>query len=326
MLKKKRKILKDIKKTNLFLFKLYDILKEHSYKDIILWKETKSILIKDRYKLTELVLPKFFKHKNYSSFVRQLNLYGFHKSKGLIKEGELFQHEILTKDSTKEQIEQMIKEYKSNKLNEKKEKEFITNNTSFNNYKSYENNLLKFFFEKNEEDRINIIHLKNEINNLKIQNEALINIIKNINSIFLGHNILLEKIMFKKYNSDNSDNTKNVHKSKNIKELFKKYLYYLKVYSPYLNIKKENCIFNKIQKTDSFKITTFDDSKTIKIFNSNISSINNMHDINNNSNFILNGYPIGNQRQNAQNFILNLLNNNSNSFIQGNNQNSLYNI
>jgi hypothetical protein len=135
---------------------------------------------------------------------------------------------------------------------------------------------------------------------------------------------LLEKILFKKYNSDNNDNTKNVPKSKNIKELFKKYLYYLKLYSPYLNIKKENNIFNKTQKTDSFKITSFDDSKTIKIFNSNISSINNIHDINNNSNFIINGYPIGNQSQNAQNFILNLLN--SNSFIQGNNQNSFYNI
>ena len=324
MLKKKRKILKDATKTNLFLFKLYDILKEDSYQDIILWKETTSILIKDRYKLTDLVLPKFFKHKNYSSFVRQLNLYGFHKSKGLIKDGELFQHEKLTKDSTKEQIEQIIQEYKSNKLKENEEKEFITNNNSFNNYKRNEINLLKSFFEKNEEDRINIIHLKNEINNLKTQNEALINIIKDINSIFIGHNILLEKILFKKYNNDN---TKNLHKSKNIKELFKRYLYYLKLYSPYLNIKKDNYIFNKIQKTDSFKINTFDDSKTIKIFNCNISSISKMHDINNNSNFILNGYSIANHRQNAQNFILNLLkNNNSNSFIQGNNPNSFYNI
>ena len=30
-------------------------------------------------KFTELVLPKFYKHQNYASFVRQLNLYGFFK-------------------------------------------------------------------------------------------------------------------------------------------------------------------------------------------------------------------------------------------------------
>ncbi len=108
MLKKKRKFLPNPKKNNSFLFKLYDILNDSSNQNIILWKENTSILIKDRFKLTEKVLPKFFKHKNYSSFVRQLNLYGFYKFKGLIKDGELFQHDKLTKNSTKEQIGQII--------------------------------------------------------------------------------------------------------------------------------------------------------------------------------------------------------------------------
>ena len=335
MLKKKRKFLPNPKKNNSFLFKLYDILNDSSNQNIILWKENTSILIKDRFKLTEKVLPKFFKHKNYSSFIRQLNLYGFYKFKGLIKDGELFQHDKLTKNSTKEQIGQIINQFKCKKYNLKyinnneiKEEEndnvIKTNSIIDNNdkiSKNIDNNLFKFLFEKNEENINNIIELKNEIINLKAQNTALLETIKILNNNILGHNILLEKIFLKRNNSDNNKDKK-IHKSENIKELFKKYLYYLKIYSPYLILKKENNIFNKIQKTDSFKIFSLNDK-----FYNNINNVNNIHDINNNSNVFLNGYTLINQRQNMQNLILNLLNkNNSNSFLYGNNQNFITNI
>ena len=96
----------------------------------------------------------------------------------------------------------------------------------------------------------------------------------------------------------------------------------MKIYSPYLILKKENNIFNKIQKVDSFKIFSLNDK-----FYNNINNVNNIHDINNNSNVFLNGYTLINQRQNMQNLILNLLNkNNSNSFLYGNNQNFITNI
>lgn len=37
-------------------------------------------MIKDVMDFAERVLPVYFKHSNYASFVRQLNMYGFHKS------------------------------------------------------------------------------------------------------------------------------------------------------------------------------------------------------------------------------------------------------
>ena len=97
------------KKTKSFLCKLYDILNDLEYGEIISWnKEGNGVIIKNITKLCKIVLPKFYKHKNYSSFVRQLNIYGFHKSQGILKDGEGFEHDIFNKNITKEQIKQIF--------------------------------------------------------------------------------------------------------------------------------------------------------------------------------------------------------------------------
>ena len=65
-----------------FLLKLYQILETPEYKDIIQWSDNgKSFIVKNLHDFTENILPKYYKHNNYSSFVRQLNMYDFHKKR-----------------------------------------------------------------------------------------------------------------------------------------------------------------------------------------------------------------------------------------------------
>lgn len=67
---------------SIFLDNLSFILNEEKYNDCISWSEDgKSFTIHNLNKFTEKVLPNFFKHKNFSSFHRQLNLYGFTRDK-----------------------------------------------------------------------------------------------------------------------------------------------------------------------------------------------------------------------------------------------------
>ena len=74
-----------------------------------------SIIIKDINNLSDIILPKFYTHNNYKSFVRQLNIYGFKKIK-TIKNGEEFKHEKFNKNSTYEQITQIKRKRKKMKF------------------------------------------------------------------------------------------------------------------------------------------------------------------------------------------------------------------
>ncbi len=56
-----------------FLLKLYHILENNEFTNIIEWGENgKFFVVKNLNEFTEKVLPKFFKHNNFSSFVRQV--------------------------------------------------------------------------------------------------------------------------------------------------------------------------------------------------------------------------------------------------------------
>ncbi|KAK6947744.1 Heat shock factor (HSF)-type, DNA-binding [Dillenia turbinata] len=63
-----------------FLTKTYQIVDDPSFDDLISWNEEGSTFIVWRpAELARDLLPKYFKHNNFSSFVRQLNTYGFRK-------------------------------------------------------------------------------------------------------------------------------------------------------------------------------------------------------------------------------------------------------
>ncbi|XP_010556232.1 PREDICTED: heat stress transcription factor A-8 [Tarenaya hassleriana] len=64
-----------------FLKKCYEMVDDGSTDSIISWSRTgdNSFVIWDITEFSVGLLPKFFKHSNFSSFIRQLNIYGFRK-------------------------------------------------------------------------------------------------------------------------------------------------------------------------------------------------------------------------------------------------------
>lgn len=65
-----------------FAKKLFQLLQDSEHLATVSWSQGgDSFIIWDMTKFTNDVLPKYFKHSNFSSFVRQLNKYDFHKVK-----------------------------------------------------------------------------------------------------------------------------------------------------------------------------------------------------------------------------------------------------
>ncbi|XP_022237869.1 heat shock factor protein-like isoform X2 [Limulus polyphemus] len=72
-----------------FLIKLWKLVDDPSCDDLITWSEDgMSFIIIDQAQFAKDLLPKYFKHNNMASFVRQLNMYGFRKRTSL-KHGSL---------------------------------------------------------------------------------------------------------------------------------------------------------------------------------------------------------------------------------------------
>ncbi|KAI7725314.1 hypothetical protein M8C21_029662 [Ambrosia artemisiifolia] len=64
-----------------FLSKCYEMVDDPSTDSLISWSPTNdSFIVWDETEFSSELLPKYFKHSNYSSFQRQLNIYGFRKT------------------------------------------------------------------------------------------------------------------------------------------------------------------------------------------------------------------------------------------------------
>ena len=255
MLGKKRSNQSKINKSESFLSKLHDILSDTIYNEIIHWDaDGKRIIIADVIELSNLILPKFYKHHNYSSFVRQLNMYGFHKSKGIIKSGEGYEHESFCKESTKDEITQMnrtnkkmkilLNYIKSNQKDDSNENDFPTNGN--------EDDVLKYLYEKNEENVQNSLLLKKEMEELRKENTLLNEEIAMFKSVLNSHKLILEKIL-KKSNDNCNQNTMQKGKKivKSLNDLFSKYLYYLKIYSPFVDIENNNTVKQREERAEA---------------------------------------------------------------------------
>eukprot|EP00871_Galdieria_phlegrea_P003722 jgi/Galph1/4350/GphlegSOOS_G2952.1 len=89
-----------------FVRKLAEFIEEPSSDNIVSWNcNGKSFVVWDPGQFASTILPKYFKHGNLSSFVRQLNQYGFHKSSqkryhylNLYTSSYEFSHELFQRD------------------------------------------------------------------------------------------------------------------------------------------------------------------------------------------------------------------------------------
>ena len=65
-----------------FIQKSFEILENKDYEPIIHWLANgREFAIKEIEDFQDHILPKYFRHRNINSFIRQLNMYGFHKSR-----------------------------------------------------------------------------------------------------------------------------------------------------------------------------------------------------------------------------------------------------
>ena len=192
-----------------FLLKLYQILENESYKNIIHWTEDgKYFIISNLHDFTEQILPHYYKHNNYSSFIRQLNMYDFHKKKSGQNE-HVFHHEnfirnrkdllkLIKRKSKKENIpmnnqNNLIQLYNSNKYNK-------------NNILDWKNNAINL--EKHPLSIDDDINLNNSIHSLFSNN-------KNAQNKYLPQSSIFTNNINENYNKKLNDDILNNYKMEN---------------------------------------------------------------------------------------------------------------
>ena len=81
-----------------FIMKTFKILDERNNYDIVEWADNGNcFIVKNKERFENEILPKYFKHRKFSSFVRQLNMYDFHKIRKE-KEIPIFRHKYKYKE------------------------------------------------------------------------------------------------------------------------------------------------------------------------------------------------------------------------------------
>ena len=206
-----------------FLIQLYDILEDENNKNIIHWGEDgQYFIIENMYDFIEKILPKYYNHNNYASFVRQLNKYNFHKIKTSINENA-FQNNQFIKGK---------KDLISNILRKKKRKrdfgtgvENVTSLVKYkkNNYLDDLNNLGKnlenknnFSFERHslslDEENENINNNTNKIFNRDNPNNNFIRYNSNSNFIPFISKQINPLILKQNLSNESTENKNNKHK------------------------------------------------------------------------------------------------------------------
>ena len=102
-----------------FPLKAYEIVSDSTNEDIVRWtKEGDAFIILNENQFSDKVLPKYFKTKKFTTFIRQLNIYGFRKTK-YMNEELCFTHKDFRRDN-KRLLLNMKRKTSKNKHSEKR--------------------------------------------------------------------------------------------------------------------------------------------------------------------------------------------------------------
>lgn len=170
-----------------FLTKLWTLVEDADTNEFICWsQEGSSFLVLDEQHFAKEILPKFFKHNNMASFIRQLNMYGFRKvmhiDTGVVKQ---------ERDGPVEFQHPYFKHGQDNLLENIKRK---VSNTRPEDNKMRQEDLTKILAS------VHSVHSKQEnidgrLATLKRENEALWREISDLRQIHAHHQQLIKKLI-----------------------------------------------------------------------------------------------------------------------------------
>ena len=219
-----------------FLMQLYQILEDKNNEKIIHWgNDGKYFIIENLYDFTEKILPKYYNHNNYASFVRQLNKYNFHKLK-ITPIENAFQNSLFIKGQ-KNIISNILKKKKNkndmNIVNDNitclvkyKKNNFLNdfNNLGGNNDNNNKNNLNNLSFDKHSLSLDEDFDNNNSFMNKEKSSNSNSYIRINSNSVFkpiINNQSQMNEIKLKQ----NLMNENTIEKNKNKKKISKKDVY-----------------------------------------------------------------------------------------------------
>ena len=219
-----------------FLMQLYQILEDKNNEKIIHWgNDGKYFIIENLYDFTEKILPKYYNHNNYASFVRQLNKYNFHKLK-ITPIENAFQNSLFIKGQ-KNIISNILKKKKNkndmNIVNDNitclvkyKKNNFLNdfNNLGGNNDNNNKNNLNNLSFDKHSLSLDEDFDNNNSFMNKEKSSNSNSYIRINSNSVFkpiINNQSQMNEIKLKQ----NLMNENTIEKNKNKQKISKKDVY-----------------------------------------------------------------------------------------------------
>lgn len=152
-----------------FIRKTYELLEDREQNDLITWSDCGNyLIIRDIQEFSQKVLPVYFKHSNMNSFVRQLNMYNFHKKRTMTSDHVYF-HDLFKRGNV--ELLKHIKRKHSDGSNGLASLYEITHGYSFNTEElSHENLLLK---KLNQKAFSQISTLEARVNGLIQENDML---------------------------------------------------------------------------------------------------------------------------------------------------------